>query len=69
MKMPPEGYVEYGKREFCNGIECPVQLRMNSEEKGSDEYEGIRGECRECMAWRFHHWLDGRGYVIVKEEV
>jgi len=61
-----DGYVEYESRSFCKGIGCPVQLRLNAEWKGSPKYEKIRAECRDCMASRFHHWLDERGYVIVK---
>ena len=63
-----EGYVDYESRSFCKGVECPVQLRLNAQEKGSPEYEETRLECRECMAWRFHHWLNERDYVIVKPE-
>ncbi|MFH1054644.1 MAG: hypothetical protein V1744_00970 [Candidatus Altiarchaeota archaeon] len=66
--MPISGYVDYQKREYCRDIKCPVQLKMNHHKEGSVEYERTRAECRKCMAWQFHHWLDGRGYVIVRKE-
>ncbi len=68
MKMPIDGYVDYKKREFCKDIECKVQIRLNNQDSGSNEYEKIRQECRDCMAWQFHHWLNERGYVVVKPE-
>ena len=67
--MVPEGYAEYESRSFCRDIECPVQLRLNGHETGSPDYEAVRAECRECGAWRFHRWLNERGYVIVKPKV
>ena len=66
--MPLDGYTEYEKRSFCNGVRCPVQLKLNGQETGSTEYEQIRSDCRDCMAWKFHHWLSERGYLIVKPE-
>lgn len=61
-----EGYVGYKKREFCNDIECPVQLKLNSHTEGSKEYDGIRKDCKNCRAWQFHHWLNDRDYIIVR---
>ncbi|UCE43956.1 MAG: hypothetical protein JSV57_00165 [Candidatus Bathyarchaeota archaeon] len=69
--MPIQGYVDYRKREFCNDVQCPVQLELNSEKPGSDEYEQIRQTCRDdCRftTWHFHHWLIDKGYLIVKPE-
>lgn len=62
------GYVDYKKREFCRDVDCEVQQRLNSQQESSKEYEMIRGECNDCMAWQFHHWLNERDYVIVKPE-
>lgn len=63
------GYVEYKSREFCNDVNCPVQLKLNSLEKASAEYEKIRETCRtgcEFTTWQFHHWLMDEGYSIIK---
>jgi len=64
------GYVEYRTREFCNDVECPVQLELNLKD-GSPEYEKVRQTCRtgcRYTAWRFHHWLIEKGYLIIRPE-
>jgi hypothetical protein len=69
--MPPEGYREYRKREFCNDIACPVQDKLNSLEQGSEEYEKVREECRKACRYtthQFHKWLIKRGFLILKNE-
>ncbi len=69
--MTIEGYVEYKKREFCNDVKCPVQLELNAQKSGSEEYEKIRQACRtNCKhtTWEFHHWLIDKGYLIVRPE-
>lgn len=69
MKMSLEGFVEYRRREFCNDVECPVQLGLNRLEEGSEEYERVRRTCRagcRYTAWQFHHWLMEKGYLILK---
>jgi hypothetical protein len=69
--MSIEGYSEYKSREYCNIIKCPVQLALNSQKKGSEEYEKIRQTCRiDCRhtTWEFHHWLIEEGYLIVRPE-
>ncbi len=56
--MPIEGHVEYKKREFCNDVRCPVQLALNAQKEGSEEYEKIRQTCKtNCKhtTWGFHH--------------
>jgi hypothetical protein len=67
--MLPEGYVEYQRREFCNDIQCSVQLLLNRQESGSVEYEAIRGICQEnCLhtTYEFHHWLIRQGYLLIR---
>ncbi len=69
--MAIEGYVDYRKREFCNDVKCPVQLELNAQKPGSEEYERIRGTCRmgcKYTTWEFHHWLIEKGYLIVRPE-
>jgi len=69
--MTIEGYVEYRRREFCKDVECPVQLELNAHASGSEEYQRIRQTCRtNCRytTWQFHHWLIGKGYLIVRPE-
>lgn len=67
--MSLEGFTEYKRREFCNAIKCPVQMELNRLEEGSEEYERARQTCSvNCRytAWRFHHWLIEKGYLILK---
>lgn len=69
MSIP--GYVDYKRREYCKDVRCPVQLELDKQEEGSEEYEGLRKRCREsCIhtTYEFHHWLIGKGYEIVREE-
>jgi len=69
MKMSIEGYVEYKRREFCNAVKCPVQMKLNELKEGSAKYEEVRRTCRtECRytAWQFHHWLIEKGYLILR---
>ncbi len=40
--MSIEGYVEYQRREYCQAVQCPVQLELNAQAQGSAEYERIR---------------------------
>ncbi|MBL7071397.1 MAG: hypothetical protein ISS26_04420 [Candidatus Omnitrophica bacterium] len=67
--MSIAGYVDYKRREFCKDIKCPVQIDLDSNEQGTVEYERIRDICKkDCRytTYRFHHWLIGKGYEIVK---
>ncbi len=69
--MVLEGYVEYKKREFCNDVKCPVQLKLNQFQEGSKEYEEIRNICKtDCKytTWQFHHWLIDKGYIIIRKK-
>jgi len=69
--MPIKGYVDYQRREFCKDVNCPVQLDLDAQEQGSDEYERIRQICRtNCRytTYQFHHWLIDKGYLIVRPE-
>jgi len=64
-----EGYVDYTRREYCNDIQCPIQLLLNKEVEKSPEYEEIRAICASnCIhsTYEFHHWLIGKGYLIVR---
>ncbi|MBN2331220.1 MAG: hypothetical protein JXC85_05395 [Candidatus Aenigmarchaeota archaeon] len=67
--MPPEGYVDYKRREFCNDVKCPLQLLLNKQQEGSPGYEEIRRICKEnCIfsTYDFHHWLIEKGFLIVR---
>ena len=69
--MAIPGHVDYKKREFCNDVKCPVQLLLNGQEEGSEQYEKIRGICKDnCVfsAHGFHQWLIDRGYLVVRPE-
>ena len=69
--MPIEGYVDYKRREFCNDVQCPVQLDLNAQKEGSKEYEDIRAICSsDCKytTWQFHHWLIEKKYEIVRPD-
>ena len=67
--MLPAGHVEYQRREFCNDVQCPVQLLLNKQQSGSAEYEQIRGMCQtNCIrsTYEFHHWLINQGYLLIR---
>ena len=67
--MSISGYIDYQRREFCKDVKCPVQLDLDKQEQGSQEYERIRGIClSNCRytTYEFHHWLIEKGYLIVR---
>lgn len=67
--MSIEGFVDYKRREFCNEVNCVVQVELNKLPAGSEEYEKIKKTCRnDCKytTWQFHHWLIEKGYLIVR---
>ena len=66
--MALEGFSEYKRREFCNDVKCPVQMKLNQQKEKSEEYERIRKICStDCVytTWQFHHWLIEKGYIII----
>ena len=67
--MSIDGFINYKRREFCNNVNCPVQVELNRLVSGSEEYEQVREMCRtDCKytTYQFHHWLIEKGYLIVK---
>jgi len=44
--MSIEGFIDYKRREFCNDVECSVQVELNKLASGSEEYEQVRKTCR-----------------------
>jgi hypothetical protein len=67
--MSLEGFKPYIRREFCNDINCPKQIKLNNLQMASPPYERIRQTCRtDCKytTWQFHHWLIEKGYLILK---
>jgi hypothetical protein len=66
------GYIDYERREFCNDVNCPIQLLLNREVQKSARYEEIRAICASnCVrsTYEFHHWLTKKGYVIVRPKL
>ncbi len=66
-----KGYIDYQRREFCKDVKCSVQLDLEAQEVGSQEYEDIRNICKaDCKytTYQFHHWLIEKGYLIVRPE-
>jgi len=60
MQMTPQGFVEYKRREFCQDIQCPIQLELNKLRENSAIFEETRQKCSStCLytTWQFHHWL------------
>ncbi len=71
MIVPIEGFAEYKRREYCNDIQCPVQVIMNRKSQDSGEYNELRKICQEnCLhtTYEFHHWLIEKGYLLVRPE-
>lgn len=69
--MSMNGYVDYKRREFCKDVKCRVQLDLDAQKEGSEEYEKIRNTCKtncKCTTYQFHHWLINKGYLIVRPE-
>jgi hypothetical protein len=66
-----DGFIDYKRREFCNDVNCAVQVELNKLVSGSEEYEEIRKTCStDCRytTWQFHHWLIEKGYLIVRPQ-
>lgn len=69
--MSIKGYTDYKRREYCKDIKCEIQLDLDKQKEGTDEYERIRNICKnDCRhtTYEFHHWLINNGYLIVKQE-
>lgn len=67
--MPPEGFADYQRREYCKGIKCQVQALMDKKPEGSQEYNDLREICKEkCLhtAHDFHRWLADNGFLVLK---
>ena len=63
-----EGFTAYKRREFCNDVKCPVQIKLNQKQEKTEEYEQIRKTCSNACVyttWQFHHWLMEKGYMII----
>ena len=68
---PPDGYIEYKRREYCQDVQCPVQLLLDKEVEKSAKFEEIRAICTSsCVhsTHEFHRWLTGKGYLIIRPE-
>jgi hypothetical protein len=66
-----QGYAEYRRREYCNDVQCPIQVLLNREADKSPRYEEIRAICAShCLhtTHEFHQWLVAKGYMIVRPE-
>jgi len=69
--MSLEGFVEYKRRDFCNDVECPVQMELNALKDKPYEYERVRQTCSvacKYTTWQFHHWLMEKGYLILRRK-
>ena len=69
--MPIKGYIDYKRREFCKDIKCTVQIELEKQKEGTEEYEKIRNKCKTaCIhtTYEFHHWTMQKGYLIVRED-
>ncbi|HMB44220.1 MAG TPA: hypothetical protein VKL21_00210 [Candidatus Methanoperedens sp.] len=67
--MPIKGFEEYKRREYCNDIQCHVQMMMNKKTQDSEDYNDLREICQEnCLhtTYEFHHWLIEKGYLLVR---
>ena len=69
--MSIKEHVDDKRREVCKDVKCPVQLELDAQPEGSEEYEKIRQTCKaNCRytTYQFHHWLIEKGYLIVRPE-
>lgn len=54
---PSKSFSYYQKNEFCKAIEYPeLPKRVNRE----------KHNCSECMAYKFHDYLDTNKYHLIK---
>ena len=70
--MAIPGFTDYKRREYCNAIQCPVQMEMNTQKEGSEGYEKLRRTCKTaCLhtTYEFHQWLTQQGYEIVRKAI
>ena len=70
--MAIPGYIDYQRREFCKSVRCQLQIDLDQQAPGSNEYEKVRKSCESgCRytAYQFHHWLINNGYQIVRTEL
>jgi hypothetical protein len=68
-KMSLEGFTEYKRREFCNDVKCPVQMKLNQQKEKTETYEQVRKTCSTACVyttWQFHRWLIEKGYLILR---
>ena len=66
----PQDHREYRKREFCNDVKCFVQLELNKNVQGSEQYEKIRGICSSACQFggkSFENWLIENGFSLFKD--
>lgn len=66
-----KGFIEYKRREYCDDIGCPVQMMMNKKDQDTEDYNDLREICKEnCLhtTYEFHHWLIGKGYLLIRPE-
>ena len=64
-----KGYVDYQRREYCKAIACPVQVKLDTLEPSSEEYQQVRNSCTTACVhttYEFHHWLIEHGYLLVR---
>ena len=67
--MAIPGYIDYKRREYCKDVKCPIQVEMDSQKEGSEEYGKLRQVCQTACkhtTYEFHHWLIQKGYEIVR---
>ena len=69
--MPtPQGHIEYKKREFCNDVQCFVQVEINKHSAGSVQYETVRKICSSACQFKaddFKDWLAKHGFKVFKD--
>lgn len=66
-----DGYTDYQRREYCKAIRCEVQLDLEKQKEGSDEYQKVRNICQTACrhtTYEFHQWLINEGYLVVKPD-
>ena len=67
--MSIEGYIDYQRREYCKDIKCPIQVQLDKQDEGTEDYEKMRAICKDdCIrsTYEFHHWLIEKGYLVVR---
>ena len=57
---------KYINKTFCRASKCGVRNILDTWNLDERSNQQIVERCKECLAYKFHNWLDENNYTIVK---